>query len=80
KQVESAGILALIRQTGTPLAVRVELIDRFTDHPSIPPAKHSLTVSIEYRDPGRTLTAAEVDVLHRQIGEALSRQFGAQLR
>ena len=79
-QVEAAKLLSLIRTTGSPLAVRVELIDRFTTHPSIPPGKHSLAVSIEYRDATRTLTSAEVDALHRAIGEQLVRQFGAQLR
>ena len=80
KQVEAATLLALIREAGSPLAERVELIDRFSRHPSIPPAKHSLTVSIEYRDAGRTLTAAEVDAVHRKIGETLTSRFGAQLR
>jgi len=80
KQVEAARLLALIREAGSPLAEQVELIDRFTDHPSIPPAKHSLTVSIEYRDAARTLTAAEVDAVHRKIGETLASRFGAQLR
>ena len=57
----------------------MELIDRYTGA-QVPPAKHSLTFSIEYRDPARTLTAAEVDGIHGKIGPALAQEFGALLR
>jgi len=79
KQVGYAQVEALIRATGGTLAQRVELIDRY-DGSQVPKSKHSLTVSIDYRDPSRTLTSAEVDALHRTIGEALVRDLGAQLR
>ena len=58
---------------------RVVLADRYTGR-QIPAGKHSLTFSIEYRDPARTLTADEADHLHQQIGRALVDRFGAQLR
>ncbi|MBI3321877.1 MAG: phenylalanine--tRNA ligase subunit beta [Candidatus Omnitrophica bacterium] len=60
-------------------ASRVELIDRFVGE-QVPAGKKSLTFSIEYRNPSRTLTSAEVDVLHGQIGQALGTRFGAVLR
>jgi MoxR-like ATPase len=56
-----------------------KLVDRFTGS-QIPAGKQSLTFSIEYRDPARTLVAAEVDERHRAIGQALATQFQAQLR
>ncbi len=68
-----------IGEVGGTLASHVELIDRYTGK-SIPQGKYSLTFSIEYRDPSRTLTAAEVDVLHQRIGQALASRFGATLR
>ena len=46
----------------------------------IPLGRHSLTFSIEYRDPSRALTATEVDELHRRIGQALIARVGAQIR
>jgi len=68
-----------IRDVGASLAGRVELIDRYTGTP-VPEGRISLTFSIEYRDPSRTLTAEEVDGLHRRIAQALVDRFGATLR
>jgi phenylalanyl-tRNA synthetase beta chain len=78
--VEFVKLLELIQTVGAPLASHVELIDRYTDHPQVPKTHHSLTFSIEYRDPSRTLTAAEVDELHRKISGELVKQFAVQLR
>ena len=68
-----------IRDAGAPMAHAVELIDRYAGG-RLPSGTYSLTFSIEYRDPGRTLTAAEVDGLHRRIGQTLVERFGATLR
>jgi len=68
-----------IREAAGALADRIELIDRFTGAP-VPPGKHSLTFAIEYRDPSRTLTAAEADAAHQRIAEALTSRCGAALR
>jgi len=68
-----------IRESGGALAASVELIDRYAGK-QVPEGKHSLTFSIDYREPSRTLTAAEVDVIHRRIGETLIGRFGASLR
>ena len=69
----------VIRDLGGPLASRIELIDRYTGV-QVPKGTHSLTVSIDYRDPSRTLTADEVDALHARIGQGLVRRFQAALR
>ncbi len=61
-------------------AARVELIDRFTKGAQIPPGRHGLTFSIEYRDPSRTMTAAEVDALHQRVREEVAGRCGAVLR
>ena len=79
RSLEYAALLAAIRRAAGPLAASIELIDRYTGS-QIPPAKHSLTLSIDYRDPHRTLTADEADGVHRAIGETLVRDFGALLR
>ncbi|MBI3323952.1 MAG: phenylalanine--tRNA ligase subunit beta [Candidatus Omnitrophica bacterium] len=80
KQASFRALKELIGSVGQPLAARIDLIDRYADQPPVPAGKQSLTFSIEYRDPSRTLTADEVDAVHRQITDALARQFGAQLR
>ena len=69
-----------IRDVAGTLASRVELIDRFSTGSQLPAGTYSLTFSIEYRDPARTLTAAEADALHRRITDALASRFGATLR
>jgi phenylalanyl-tRNA synthetase beta chain len=74
-----ARVAAAIREAGAPLASRIDLVDRYAG-PQVPPDAHSLTFSIEYRDPAKTLTAAEVEQVHRAIGQALADRFGAQLR
>ncbi|MBI4003390.1 MAG: phenylalanine--tRNA ligase subunit beta [Candidatus Omnitrophica bacterium] len=74
-----ASIHDAIREVGGRLATQVALIDRYAGR-QIPPGRHSLTFAIEYRDPARTLTAEEVDDLHRRIGETLVSRFHAQLR
>lgn len=78
-QTPYEAVVRSIREVGGALASRVELIDRYVGK-QVPPGKHSLTFSIEYRDPARTLTATEVDALHQRIGQTLVARFSAQLR
>ncbi len=68
-----------IRETGAPMATRVMLIDRYTGK-QVPSGQCSLTFSIEYRDPSRTLTATEVDAVHERIRQTLATRFRATLR
>jgi len=79
EEVPFASLDRVIHEVAGTLASRIELIDRYTGK-SIPQGKVSLTFSIEYRDPARTLTATEVDGLHQRITQALAAQFHAQLR
>ncbi len=72
-------VAGIIREAGGVLASRVELIDRYTGK-QLAPNTYSLTFSIEYRDPSRTLTAEEVDQVHARIGHALTERLGATLR
>ncbi len=72
-------VAATIRESGSPLAQRVMLIDRYTGK-QLPANTYSLTFSIDYRDPRKTLTADEVDAIHGRIGRALVERLGAQLR
>ncbi len=79
QQTPYAAVISAIREAGGTWAEQVQLIDRYTGAQT-PPGKYSLTFSIEYRNPSRTLTAAEVDQVHQRIGAALKDRFGATLR
>jgi phenylalanyl-tRNA synthetase beta chain len=54
-------------------------VDLFTGAP-VPQGKRSLTFSIEYQNPSRTLTAEEADAIHQRVVQALVTQHGAVLR
>jgi len=69
-----------IRDVTGAAASRVELIDRFDKGEQLAPGTYSLTFSIEYRNPSRTLTAAEVDALHQRIGQTLTAKLKARIR
>lgn len=70
----------VIREAAGPAAARIELIDRFAKGAQAPAGRYSLTFSIEYRDPTRTMTAAEADSLHQRVREAVASRCGAVLR
>ena len=69
----------MIREAAGALADRVELIDRFTGKP-VPPGRQSLTFSLEYRDPSKTLTAEEADRVHQRVTQMLVDRLGAVRR
>jgi phenylalanyl-tRNA synthetase beta chain len=79
ERIPFESIRRAIGEVGGPLASQVRLIDRYTGQ-AIPRGTYSLTFSIEYRDPVRTLTAAEAEALHQRIGQELARRFGAAVR
>jgi len=62
-----------------PLVRLVTLFDVFTGG-QLPPGKRSLSYSILYRSPERTLTSEEVAQVHRKIVERLEQELGASLR
>ena len=72
-------IRSAIRESGGALAAEIELIDRYAGK-QVPAGQTSLTFSIDYRHPDRTLTASEADEAHRRIGDTLRQRFGATLR
>jgi len=79
ERVSFAAVEVCIREAGRPLLSQLELIDRYTG-PQVSAGHYSVTCALEYRDPSRTLTAAEVDAQHQRIGQALIAQLGATLR
>lgn len=57
----------------------VELVDRYMG-PPIPEGRKSLTYSVWYRSPERTLTDAEVNEAHAKLTQALLDSFPVRLR
>ena len=75
---EAAGVEALIRRAAGGLLVDVAVRDRY-DRPPVPAGKVSLTVSLRYQHPERTLTGEEVQASVEGVVEAL-RAAGLEIR
>ncbi|XP_038218490.1 probable phenylalanine--tRNA ligase, mitochondrial [Zerene cesonia] len=67
----------LVRDVGGDIIEQVKLKDKFI-HPKT--KKHSLCFSIVYRHLERTLTQAEVNLVHKQIEKAAEQTFGVVIR
>jgi phenylalanyl-tRNA synthetase beta chain len=76
--VPAAAIEARVRGSAGPLLREVAVVDRYQG-PQVPEGNVSLTVSLIYQDPGRTLTSEEVEgSLERVLGEL--RSLGWEIR
>lgn len=75
--VASGMVLEIVQSFS--LVRRVTIFDVFTGE-QLPPGKKSVSFSILYQSPERTLTDQEVALVHRQIVERLERELGATLR
>ncbi|GIW43439.1 MAG: phenylalanine--tRNA ligase beta subunit [Candidatus Binatia bacterium] len=77
----AGAVLDLIRQweAGTCIVEAVELVDEYIG-PPIPAGHKSLTYSVWYRSPGRTLTDPEVNDVHTRLMEALVDRLGVRPR
>lgn len=67
----------LVRTVGGDMVEQVTLIDKFT-HPKT--GKSSLCFRIVYRHMEKTLTQAEVNVVHAKIGSELIKEFNVVIR
>ncbi len=79
QEIRSAQIVSLINKMGRDLIAKITLFDQYSGE-QIAPGCRGLAYSIEYRSPERTLTAEEVDKLHQQIRQALSKELKVQAR
>jgi phenylalanyl-tRNA synthetase beta chain len=71
-------LLALVRQAAGPLLQSAAVTDRY-EGPPVPPGKVSLTLTLVFQDPARTLTAEDVQERVEAIMTEL-RQAGAEIR
>lgn len=70
----------LVREIGGDLIEEVALLDKYENDEKFGPDKMSYAYRITYRSLERTLTNAEVDVLHKKIEDATIVVFGAIIR
>jgi phenylalanyl-tRNA synthetase alpha chain len=70
----------LIRDLGGSLVEEVKLIDKYEDDKKFGSGKLSYTFRIIYRSIERTLTNAEVNMLHAELEEKTEDDFGAVIR
>ena len=76
---EAAEIESIIIETGQPLLENVVLFDRYAG-PQVGDGNASLTYSLHYRSPEKTLTDSEVAGIHQRIIEQLEARLGLRLR
>ena len=74
-----AEIAAVVRQAAGNRLESVSYLDTFQGG-NIPPDKHSLHFALEFRHPERTLTGEEVDQSVKDVVQACTARFGAELR
>jgi phenylalanyl-tRNA synthetase beta chain len=79
QEIQSKQIFSLINKIGGDLIAKVSLFDQYFGE-QIPQGFRGLSFSIKYHSKDRTLTAEEVDALHRQIRQALVEELGVQIR
>lgn len=79
QEVRSEQIISLINKVGRELISKVRLFDQYFGE-QITEGFRGLSFSIEYRSAERTLTAEEVDKLHRQVRRALTEELQVQVR
>ena len=79
KDVSNSDILSLIRTAAGPTLKDARLIDRYTGE-QIPDGKVSLTYTLEYQDPKKTLEEKEVSDAQVRILALLVEKLGVKLR
>jgi len=77
--VKAEALETQIRSVGGAILEDVKLFDLYKGE-QIPEGFVSLAYSLIYRAPEKTLTDAEVNVIHDQIIQSLEQRFGARLR
>jgi phenylalanyl-tRNA synthetase beta chain len=75
----SQRVVDWIKDLGEALIEHVDVFDQYLGAP-VPEGKKSLAYKISYRAEDRTLTDAEINVLHQRLVERLGETFGAERR
>ncbi|HEX6350987.1 MAG TPA: phenylalanine--tRNA ligase subunit beta [Candidatus Dormibacteraeota bacterium] len=78
-EVEAAGLQATVAEAGGALLERARAIDEYRGS-QVPEGMKSVTVSLTFRSPERTLTDSEVDGVMADIRSALEKRHAARFR
>jgi phenylalanyl-tRNA synthetase beta chain len=78
RDVSAAQLVAAVRKAGGERLEEVRIVDRY-DRPPVPAGKISLSLSLRFQDPERTLTGEEVQATLDAVVEGLRRE-GAEIR
>ncbi|MFA5928491.1 MAG: phenylalanine--tRNA ligase subunit beta [Candidatus Margulisiibacteriota bacterium] len=79
KDLRHAEIVKLIKGQDNKLIENVEVVDRYEGE-QVPDGRVSVSYSITYRDPEKTLVEKDVIVLHEKIAKALVAKLGVKFR
>ena len=79
KGTQYAAVQRMIADVGIPELTRIEPFDRM-ESGQFAETKYSLSISVVYQSPDRTLTDTEVEGFDRRILDVLEQRLGAQLR
>ena len=79
KGTQFAAVRQMIADVGIPELLHVDPFDRLESGP-FADSQYSLSISVVYQSPERTLTDIEVESFDRRILEILEQRLGAQLR
>jgi len=71
--------MEVVEGTGGEIVESARIFDVYRG-PSLPEEKKSIAIELSLRSPERTLTQEEVDATVKHIVDALSSDFGADLR
>jgi phenylalanyl-tRNA synthetase beta chain len=78
RTVSARDLVAWSRAAAGPLLRSIQVSDRY-EGPPVPEGKVSMTISLRYQEPERTLTSEEVQASVDDVARAL-RQRGAEIR
>ena len=79
EEVPAAALVATIRRAAGPVLEDVRVFDEFRSD-ALGPGRRSLTLTLRFRAPDRTLTDAEVAELRQACIDTVAAEHGAQLR
>jgi phenylalanyl-tRNA synthetase beta chain len=79
QEITSEQLISLIRKIGAPLVSEITLFDQYFGE-QIPAGFRGLSYAVQYRSNEKTLTAEEIDALHKQIRRALTEELKVQVR
>ena len=79
RQLESAGIMEIIKREGGELVESVNIFDVY-EGKNIDPSEKAVALSIRYRSKHRTLDGEEANRLHESIIEKIRQETGGRLR